>query len=257
MLDYRLYLTNYLYGGIIMITNFAHRGASAYYPENTMLAFEKAIEMGCTGIETDVQLSKDGVLVLIHDEYLNRTTNGTGLVKDYTLSELQSFDAGSFKNKSFSQCRIPTAEDLILLVKDKDIIINFEIKSGMIIYEGIEQKLIDLINSHNLQHKVILSSFNHYSMVKCKEISAEIKTGLLYMEGLYHPEKYCSYVGADALHPFYPAADKTIVESAHHLGLQINPFTIDDEKIMKHMIALGVDGIITNYPDKLNKIIGG
>lgn len=240
-----------------MIINFAHRGASSQYPENTMLAFEKAIHMGCTGIETDVQLSKDGSLILIHDEYLNRTTNGTGLVKDYTLSELKRLDAGSFKNNIFSQCTIPTAEELILLVKDKDIMLNIEIKSGMIMYEGIEQKLIDLIYKNNIQDKVIISSFNHYSLVKCKEISKEIKIGLLYMEGLYHPEKYASYVGADALHPFYPALNKDIVEDAHKSGLKVNPFTIDDENIMKYMLQLGVDGIITNYPDRLNKILGG
>jgi glycerophosphoryl diester phosphodiesterase len=240
-----------------MVINYAHRGASSLYPENTMLAFEKAIYMGCTGIETDVQMSKDGALILIHDEYLNRTTNATGLVKDYTLSEIKKLDAGSFKNKTFSTCTIPTAEELILLVKCKDIMLNIEIKSGMIMYEGIEEKLIDLIYKYNVQNNVIISSFNHYSLVKCKEISKEIKIGLLYMEGLYHPEKYASYVGADALHPFYPALNKAIVEDAHKSGLKINPFTIDDEKTMKYMLHLGVDGIITNYPDKLNEILGG
>lgn len=238
-----------------MVINFAHRGASGYFPENTMLAFEKAIEMNCTGIETDVQMTKDGVLVLIHDEYVNRTTNGTGLVKDFNFKEISNLDAGSYLKSDFSQCRIPTVEDLINLIKDKDIIINFEIKSGVVIYEGIEEKLIELIYKYKIEDKVILSSFNHYSMVKCKEISKEIKTGLLYMAGLFEPEIYCQHVGADALHPFYMSINKEIVSAAHKRGVQINPFTINDEETMKAMLQLGVDGIITNFPDKLDILL--
>jgi glycerophosphoryl diester phosphodiesterase len=238
-----------------MVINYAHRGASGYYPENTMLAFEKGIELGCTGIETDVQMTKDGVLVLIHDEYVNRTTDGTGLVKDYTFAELSKLDAGSFMDKTFSSCRIPSVEELILLVRNKDIIVNFEIKSGMVMYENIEKSLIEMIYKHKLQEKVILSSFNHYSMVACKQISKDIKTGLLYMEGLYKPEQYCSYVGSDALHPYYPAINGDVVRDSHEAGTLVNPFTINDEKTMKYLLSIGVDGIITNYPDKLKSII--
>ena len=238
-----------------MVINYAHRGASSYYPENTMLSFEKAIELGCTGIETDVQMTKDGVLVLIHDHLLDRTTKGKGLVKDFTFAELKKLDAGSFKDKSFSHCSIPSVEDLILLVQNKNTIINFEIKSDIVLYENIEEKLIDMIYKFNMQQRVILSSFNHYSMVKCKEISKEIKTALLYMEGLFKPEHYCNYTGADALHPYYPSLTKEIVDNAHGIGLAVNPYTINDEKTMKQMLDLGVDGIITNYPDKLNTLL--
>lgn len=238
-----------------MIINFAHRGASGYFPENTMMAFEKAIEMNCTGIETDVQMTKDGVLVLIHDEHVDRTTNGTGLVKDYTFSELNKLDAGSFLSSSFSKCRIPTVEELINFVEDKNIIINFEIKTGIVFYENIEEKLIELIYKHKMENKVILSSFNHYSMVECKKISKHIKTGLLYMAGLYEPEIYCQHTGADALHPFYMAINKEIVSAAHKKGLLVNPYTVNHEKAMKTMLDAGVDGIITNFPDKLDKLL--
>lgn len=238
-----------------MVINYAHRGASGYFPENTMLAFEKAVEMNCTGIETDVQMTKDGVLVLIHDEYVNRTTNGTGLVKDFTFSELSKLDAGSFLKSDFSKCRIPTAEDLINLVKDKNIIINFEIKTGIVFYEHIEEKLIELIYKHNMEHNVILSSFNHYSMIECKKISKEIKTGLLYMAGLFEPEIYCKHVGADALHPFYMSINTDIVSEAHKQKFLVNPYTINDEKTMHSMLNMNVDGIITNFPDKLHTIL--
>jgi glycerophosphoryl diester phosphodiesterase len=244
-------------GGGMMTINYAHRGASGYYPENTMLSFEKAIELGCTGIETDVQMTKDGVLVLIHDEMVNRTTDGAGFVKDYTYSDLAKLDAGSWLSNEFCGLRIPSIDELIYLVKDTDIIINFEIKTGIIQYKDIEEKLINIIYEHNLQDKVILSSFNHYSMVKCKEISSEIKTGLLYMEGLYKPEQYAKFVGANALHPYFYALNSELIKIIKAEGIEINTFTVNEVNYMKYFYQAGIDGIITNYPDKLKKVMEG
>ena len=238
-----------------MTINYAHRGASAYYPENTMLSFEKALEMGATGIETDVHLTKDGVLVLIHDEMVNRTTNGEGFVKDYTYSQLSKLDAGCWMGEEFTGIKIPTVEELIYLVKDKNIIINFEIKSGIVIYEDIEQKLIDLIYKHKINHKVILSSFNHYSVAKCNKISKEINTGVLYMEGIYKPYDYAKTVGANAIHPYFLAINEEVIKETKKHRIQINVFTVDDEEKMKYFLDMKVDGIITNCPDKLHKIM--
>ncbi|MGH4120459.1 glycerophosphodiester phosphodiesterase [Clostridium sp.] len=238
-----------------MTINYAHRGASAYFPENTMLSFEKALEMGCTGIETDVQMTKDGVLVLIHDEMVNRTTNGEGLVKDYTYIELNKLDAGSWMGEEFAGIKIPTVEELIYLLKDKNIIINFEIKSGVVIYEDIEQKLIELIYKHKISHKVILSSFNHYSIAKCNKISKEISTGILYMEGIYKPYNYAKTVGANAIHPYFLAINEEVIKETKKHKIHVNVFTVDDEKYMKSFLEMKVDGIITDYPDKLHKII--
>lgn len=240
-----------------MIMNYAHRGASGYYPENTMLAFEKAIELGCDAIETDVQMTKDGVLVLIHDETVNRTTNGKGFVKDYSYKDLRGLDAGTWFNDCSKYENIPNVEELLQLAKDKGIIINFEIKTGVILYPGIEQKLIDLIYKYEMHNSVILSSFNHHSMVKCKEISKEIKTALLYSSGLYKPELYCKTAFADALHPNYHSINKEVVQGAKEAGVIVNVWTLNTEKEMKAMIAIDVDGIITNYPDKLKTILGG
>ena len=238
-----------------MTINYAHRGASAYYPENTILSFEKALEMGATGIETDVQLTKDGVLVLIHDEMVDRTTNGKGFVKDYTYREISKLDAGCWMGEEFTGIKIPTVEELIYLVKDKDIIINFEIKSGIIIYEDIEEKLIDLIYKHKINHKVILSSFNHYSVAKCKKISKGINTGVLYMEGIYKPYNYAKTVGANAIHPYFLAINEEVIKDTKKHRVQINVFTVDDEEKMKYFLDMNVDGIITNCPDKLHKIM--
>lgn len=238
-----------------MTINYAHRGASGYFPENTMVSFQKAIEMGCTGIETDVQVTKDGVLVLIHDEMVNRTTNGKGFVKDYTYSELSKLDAGAWMGVDFTGIKIPTAEELIYLALDKNIIINFEIKNGIVIYEDIEQKLIDLIYKHKMEDKVILSSFNHYSLAKCNEISKEINTGVLYMEGIYKPYNYAKTVGASAIHPHFYAINEEVIKKTKKHRIDINVFTVDDEKKMKFFLDMKVQGIITNYPDKLHKII--
>lgn len=238
-----------------MTINYAHRGASGYYPENTMVAFEKAMEMGCTGFETDVQVTKDGVLVIIHDEMVDRTTDGVGWIKDYTYNELIKLDAGSWKSKEFSAARIPTLEEFISLVKDKDLIINLELKTGIVLYEGIEEKVIDLIYKNKMEKKVILSSFNHYSVVRCKEISKELKTGLLYSDGLYKPYNYAIATGADAIHPNFRAINDDIIRESKAAGVEVNLYTVNEEKDMRRFFKLGVGGIITNYPDKLNKIM--
>jgi len=242
-------------GGICMIINYAHRGASGYFPENTMLSFRKAIELGATGIETDVQMTSDGVLVLIHDENISRTTNGLGLVKDFTYGSLNKLDAGSWFNDNYNSEKIPTAEQLIVLAKSNNMLLNLEIKNGEVTYPGIEEKLIKMLYKYNYADKVMLSSFNHYSMVHCKEISKEIKTGLLYMSGLYQPEIYCKHTGADALHPYFRSINKEIIDNAKKRGLLVNPFTVNEEAHMKNLIISGVDGLITNYPDKLKKIL--
>lgn len=240
-----------------MVQNYAHRGASGYFPENTMLAFMKAVKMGCDGIETDVQMTRDGVLVLIHDESVDRTTNGSGLVKDYSYAELCRLDAGLWYGARFAGAKIPTAEVLLLLARDTGIGIDFEIKNGIIQYEGIEEKLIELIYCHGWQERVILSSFNHYSMVHCKEIAPDLKTGLLYMEGLYRPSLYARTTRADALHPYFYAVNEEIIREAHSEGLLVTPFTVNDPATMRRLVRMGVDGIITNYPDRLRSVIAG
>lgn len=238
-----------------MIINFAHRGASMYYPENTMVAFEKAIEMGCTGIETDVQMTKDGVLVLIHDEYLDRTTDGIGLIKNYNYNELRKFDAGSFKDKVFSKCKIPSLEEFIDFVKNKNIKINFEIKNSVIFYKDIEEKLLLHIMKENIEDKVIISSFNHGSLNKCKKLNNNINTGLLFEKRIKTIDGYLSPIKPDALHLPYKSLKEEIIKKAHKSNLKINVYTVDDVNYMKSLINMKVDGIITNCPDLLKEVL--
>ncbi len=239
-------------GGTLMFPKIiGHRGIPHLAPENTMASFEAALVNGAEGLETDIQMTKDGELVLVHDEMLDRTTNGKGLVAMHTLKELQSLDAGSHFNAVFSNEKIPTLREFLAFVSGRDLLINIEIKSGVVLYPGIEQKLIEMLHEFNLTENVIISSFNHYSLVTCKEIDSSIKTGILYMAGLYNPWDYAKTVGADALHPLFYSVRPETIGGMLGSGLLINPFTVDNPGDMKNMIALGVSGIITNYCDVL------
>lgn len=238
------------------IINFAHRGASATCPENTMAAFEKALELGATGIETDVQMTKDGKLVLIHDESVKRTTGAEGLVKDYTYEELSRLDAGSWFGEPFRGERLPLLDELLELTSGSKTTVNIELKNGVIPYAGLEQQVIETIRRFNMSDRVVISSFNHYSLAVCKQIDADIRTGLLYMEGLYNPWEYAKTVQADALHAYRLAVRQEWVAEARKQGIVYHPFTVNNPEEMKTLIAAGVAGIITDHPDVLAGLLG-
>lgn len=237
--------------------NIAHRGFSGKYPENTMMAFNEAIKAGCDGIETDLQMTKDGVIVICHDETINRTTDGEGYIVEYNYEDLRKVDAGIRFGQEFINERIPNLDEFFELVKYKNLFINLELKNNIIKYKNLEEEVIKKIYEYKLERNVILSSFNHYSMVKVKEIDNKIKTGLLYCANLYKVHDYAIGLKADALHPFYGAVmEEKIVKEIKGRGIMINTYTVNEEAHMKALINLGVDGIITNYPDKLKAILG-
>ena len=233
----------------------AHRGASAYAPENTMSAFKKAISMGAGGIELDVQLSRDGRVVVIHDEKVDRTSDGKGWVKDFDLIDLKALDFGSWFGQEYAGERIPVLEEVLDLLKDWDGLLNIEIKNGLIIYPGIEEKVAELIKKYDFVNRVIISSFNHYSLVKMKRILPQVKTGILYMAGLYEPWEYAKRIKAYALHPAYYNVVPEIMEGCIKHGVAVNPFTVDHPDLIRKMAAAGVSGIITNVPDVAIKIL--
>ena len=172
----------------------AHRGASGYAPENTLDAFQKAVEMGADGIELDVQMTKDGELVVIHDETINRVSNGKGWVKDYTYEELKKFNFNK-THLEYTKEEIPTLEQVYLLIKPTNLTINVEIKTGIVFYPGIEERVLELTERLGMKERVIYSSFNHYTIRKIKELDPQAKTGMLYEDGIidavdYACEKY-------------------------------------------------------------------
>lgn len=238
------------------VLNIAHRGASAYCPENTMAAFQRALELGATGIETDVQMTSDGQLVLIHDESLQRTAGSPKLVKDVTLDELKQLDAGSWFDPVFNGERIPTLRELLELVKPYEgVQINIELKNGIILYPGMEEAVIEEIRSHGMEERIIISSFNHYSLVLCKRIAPEVRTGILYSEGLYEPWEYAARIGANALHAYHYAVLPEWAAQAAERGIAYHPWTVNETTEMKRLLEAGVAGIITDYPDRLGELM--
>lgn len=225
----------------------AHRGASGYTPENTISSFKKALELGFDGIELDVHLSKDGHLIVMHDEKVDRTTNGKGSILSYTLKELKELDAGSWFDTKFKGEKIPTLNEVLELIKGKDILLNVEIKAGYRYYAAIEEKLLSLLEKYNYLDKSIISSFDHYSLVRLKELNSEVKTGLLYTAALYEPWDYARKVKVNALHPYYITLTPEFIKSAFENNLQINTYTVNHEPTVKKLMEAGINGVISNF----------
>lgn len=232
-----------------------HRGASAYAPENTLEAFALAIEQGADGVELDVQLTKDGQVVVIHDETIDRTSDGAGLVKDHTLAELRQLDFGilhpEVSPRTGSKVCIPTLEEVFRLIKPYDLTVNIELKTGIILYEGLEEKVLRLTAEAEMEERVIYSSFYHPSLMKLKALNPSCKTGLLYSDGWIDVAGYAKNLGIDALHPaLYHMQDPELVSRANALGLNVHVWTVNQKTDMDRLAARGVDVIITNYPDR-------
>ncbi|MGN9164321.1 glycerophosphodiester phosphodiesterase [Tissierellaceae bacterium HCP3S3_D8] len=239
-----------------MIKNYAHRGFKGKYPENTMLAFKKAVEEKADGIEFDVQLSKDGEIVIIHDETLDRTTNGTGFVKDYTVEELMALDASYNEEQDYGFNPIPTLRDYFEYIQDKDIITNIELKNSIFDYPNLEKKVLGLVAEFGLEDKIMLSSFNHKSMMRVKRINKDIKCGLLTGSWLINPGKYTKDLGIEAYHPSAYSLDEAVIKELHNNGVEVNVWIDKVDFSLERLIKLGVDGIISDDTDKLNKLLG-
>jgi glycerophosphoryl diester phosphodiesterase len=231
--------------------NLAHRGFSGNYPENTKRAFMAAITEGrCDGFESDVHLSSDGEPVIIHDDFLDRTTSGKGPVGARTFRELRELDCG------FGE-RIMHLDELLGLVLAHNLVLNLEVKNYEVFYKGIEEKVISRIRALGAADKVFLSSFNHISMRRCKELDGAIKAGLLYGYPLIDMDDYAKRYGLDALHPRISCLEYTpdLVIRAHEKGLRVNVWTANTPEEMRFCLDLGVDSIISNYPDKLASLL--
>lgn len=234
---------------------FAHRGYSEIYPENTMMAFSKAIEVGADGIETDVQMTKDGVLVLIHDEQIDRTSNGIGLVKDISYSELLNYDFGEWKNRSYSGQRIVTLDEMLKLIKKYDVELNIEIKNNIIKYHGIEDKIIDLIRKYDIENKILISSFNHESIQRIKTLNTEIRCGVLCYSNFIDPHEYVRKLGVDTYHPMYRTLSTKIIKDLERYNIPIYTYTVDEENDIKRLIEAKVECIITNRVQEALKYV--
>lgn len=232
----------------------AHRGASGIMPENTLLSFQKAAELKADGVELDIQLTKDGQIVVMHDERLERTSNGKGWVKDYTLAELRKLEFNKTHPET-GHADIPTMKEVFELLKPTKLTINIELKTGIFDYEGIEKKIIDLTHEEGFENRVIYSSFNHYSIMKIQELDPQAKTAFLYADGTMDMPEYGAAHHVDALHPaLYNLRYPEFLSKCREKNLELNVWTVNEEEYVRICLQAQVHGIITNYPDMARRV---
>lgn len=234
---------------------YAHRGSSGTHPENTIAAFRATAKLPVHGVEFDVHMTKDHELVVIHDETINRTSNGAGFIKDLTLAELKEFDFGSWYSPQFKQETIPTLREVLYVFKDTEHHLNIELKSDVFPYEGMEQAIIQMLNDYRLEARVVISSFNHEMIRNFKQLAPPIETAILFMEVMIEPHKYAEKVGADALHAFFPTVLRQMGEEAIASGKKVRVFTVNEPKYADTLKQIGVDAIFTDYPEKMWKYL--
>lgn len=251
--------------------NVAHRGASGHAPEHTIAAYELGEQLKGDYIEIDLQMTKDGHLIAMHDETVNRTTNGTGLVKDKTLEEIKELDAGSWFNEKYPEyakeeyegLQVPTLEEVFeTFGRGADYYI--ETKSPDV-YPGMEEKLLDLLDEYKLtgvngrSSHVIIQSFSQESLLKIHEINPTIP--LVQLKSYRTPaaitdeeietiKEYAIGVG-----PNFKQIDHAYVEKVRENGLQIHPYTINEKEDMRKALEWGVTGLFTNFPDRFNEVL--
>lgn len=230
---------------------FAHRGYSGRYPENTMLAFRKAAETGCHGIELDVHKTRDGRLVIIHDELVDRTTDGHGRVCDMSYDELRSLNAAKLFPQLTDFEPIPSLEEYLDWVKGTGLITNIEIKTDNVYYPGIEKDVCDTVRAFGLEDRVIYSSFNHISARRAKELAPSVEVGALVERENFvrvFPGYYCRENGFDCWHPCITMLDDENVRDCRENGIKINVWTVNDIDGLEKARRYKLDSIITNYP---------
>ncbi|MCA0251226.1 MAG: glycerophosphodiester phosphodiesterase [Actinobacteria bacterium] len=227
----------------------AHRGASGYAPENTLPAFELALDQGAEGVEFDVQLSRDGALVVIHDETLDRTTDGTGRVVGHALAELRALDA-SGGDADYAGVRIPTLDEVLALLAPQRLRINIELKNSVEPYPGLEEKVLASVAEHGLADRVVLSSFADASVRRLRELAPEIELAMLYTRPEARPWRRATLLGAQGFHPparLVPA--RLWVRLAHAAGMAVRPWIVNNPAQLATMFRWQVDAVFTDTPD--------
>jgi len=242
------------------VTIIAHRGASAYYPENTLVAFDGAMVMGADMVELDVQLTSDGKVVVFHDEKISRCTNGRGKIADYTLAQLKKLDAGRWFDKQFIGTKIPTLVEVLELCKNK-IAVNIEIKTEAVTNEitaGIEEKCLQTVDQIGMRGHVVFSSFDDRAIIHLKEIDHTAPAAVLYEKGLYGsnlPSQIIKSLRADAFNCSKRELTRKWLDDLQSHQIPVNVYTLNDKKNMTRLLALGVSGIFTNHPDVLKSTL--
>lgn len=238
----------------------AHRGASAYHPENTMAAFEAAAAMGADMVELDITLSHDGVPVVIHDETLDRTTNGTGMVSDHSLNELKQLDAGTWFGEKFAGERIPTLKEVLKFAQNH-IALNIEIKPEAVheyVQGGIEEKALKLVKKYGMEQHVLFSSFSYRAVENIKQLDVDIAAALLYekkQSSSRQPVQLVADHQADAFNCSRRQYSKKWARELNRQGIPVFVYTVNKQRQMKKVIERGATGIFSDKPDVLKELV--
>jgi len=218
----------------------AHRGASGYAPENTLEAFSLAIAQGADGIELDVHLSADGHAVVIHDETVDRTSDGLGLVADLPLAALKALG-------------IPSLKETLQLLAPTRLELNIELKNDCEPYPGLEECCVELVDRARMRERVWFSSFNHQSLQRIKSIDASLRCGALYSQALCEPRACARALGIEALHPRHTTlrGAEAFVAACHADGLRVHAWTVNAARTVRMLARASVDAVITDYPDRV------
>ncbi|MHA1964278.1 MAG: glycerophosphodiester phosphodiesterase [Candidatus Thorarchaeota archaeon] len=220
----------------------AHRGASGHAPENTLLSYQRALEFGAHMIELDVHETLDGKLVCIHDSTVNRTTNGSGEVHSFTYKELSELDAGEGE-------RIPLLEDVLKFASGK-LMVNIELK-----VIGVEKQVLDLAEQYGMLSDVMISSFFHGSLATIRDLSELAVTAILTSKPIDKLVRYASDFKVNAINPYHQLVTPELIHDAHCSGLKVYPWTVNDTKTMNELFTIGIDGVITDFPDRAARIL--
>ncbi|WP_167578575.1 glycerophosphodiester phosphodiesterase [Jeotgalibacillus proteolyticus] len=233
---------------------FAHRGASGIHPENTMKAFKEAYKAGCDGIELDVQRTKDGVLVVIHDETVNRTTNGKGMVGKLTYKEIRSLNAGYNKRKWFTHDKVPTLDEVFEWLKGNNLLCNVELKTDKVKYPGLEEDVLQKIAQYSLSDRMILSSFNLQTLMRLHELGTSIPKAAIYSKKGVNPSLLAQTTNASAIHANHRVMTPALMESCQRMNIQVRLYTLNQPAKLKEWMEAGLAGVITDYPDRAFKV---
>ena len=239
--------------------NIAHRGASEYAPENTFAAFDRALDMGVHHVELDVHFSRDGHIVVIHDDTLDRTTDGSGPVADLTLAELRELDAGSWFGAAYAGERIRSLAELFERYKGR-LHFHIEIKARPVLdtgarAEGLASRVADLVRAYGLTDDVTITSFWRPWLDEVREYASELATGWLVPLGpVAWDDSIIEQAAALGLDQVCPRADITtpeLVRTLHERGFVVRCHGVYSEELMRHAVDCGADGMTINFPDKL------
>lgn len=239
--------------GLTRPINFAHRGACAVAPENTLSAFARAFELGADGIELDVQLSADGILVVCHNFEVDQTSNGHGRIATLSLAELKQLDFGSWFGPQFAGERIPTLDEVFDSLSPPALV-NIELKSMSLRDNGLEAAVAALVRRRAVYDRVIVSSFNPVVLRRLRRLDSHIEIGLLYAPNLpiiLARAWLRPWVRPHALHPEQTLVDTNYMAWARRRGYAVNVWTVNEAAAMRRLIDVGVTSIITDYPDRL------